>query len=587
MGFLGNMRVGPRLITAFVGVAVIAVLIAVVAFFGMTSISEDAYYIAGDVTDGLRQIGELDGAMNGIVIGERGLAIRRLIADKELRSAQYSTIEENVTEFNTAYDGYAAAKMAGDEKKAWAEFEAVVTPWMAKHDEYMEQHKAIDSMLASGLTIADPQLLKALDESIDTLLEVRELRIKVDEQLGVLRELNYTEADTREEQLRGVVRTSSIAVASVAVIGVFVAVFFGIVISRGIVRPLSEAVDVANRLSSGDLTVKVESLSKDEAGDLLRSMSDMATNLRRIVEDIQSISGNVASGSQQTSSGSQQLSQGAAEQAAAAEEVSSAIEQMVSNIKQNASNAQQTDEIASKSAQDAEAGGDAVQKTVGAMNDIANRISIIEEIARQTNLLALNAAIEAARAGEHGKGFAVVAAEVRKLAERSQKAAAEITELSTSSVAVAETAGEMLNRIIPDIQRTAALVQEISVASAEQNRGADQISRAIVQLDSVIQQNASASEEMASTAEEMSGQAENLQSAIAYFKVGDSVPRSVAMASEHVAARAATRVSAPRGAGAGPIHVHAPALDHAMKAGFDLDLGSDGDGDLDREFERF
>jgi methyl-accepting chemotaxis protein len=196
------------------------------------------------------------------------------------------------------------------------------------------------------------------------------------------------------------------------------------------------------------------------------------------------------------------------------------MEEMVSNIRQNADNAQQTEKIAVKAAEDAGESGNAVAETVTAMKEIAGKISIIEEIARQTNLLALNAAIEAARAGEHGKGFAVVAAEVRKLAERSQEAAGEIGHLSSSSVEVAEQAGKMLEQIIPDIKRTAELVQEISASSSEQNAGADQINRAIQQLDQVIQQNASAAEEMSSTAEELSSQALALQDNVRFFKVG-------------------------------------------------------------------
>ncbi|MFP4350346.1 MAG: methyl-accepting chemotaxis protein, partial [Desulfococcaceae bacterium] len=194
-------------------------------------------------------------------------------------------------------------------------------------------------------------------------------------------------------------------------------------------------------------------------------------------------------------------------------------EQMASNIRQNADNAAETERIALKSAEDARAGGKAVSETVTAMKEIAEKISIIEEIARQTDLLALNAAIEAARAGEHGRGFAVVASEVRKLAERSQKAAGEISKLSVSSVAVAEQAGEMLTGILPDIQRTADLVQEISAACNEQNSGADQINKAIQQLDNVIQQNASVSEEMASTSEGLASQAEQLQATIDFFKI--------------------------------------------------------------------
>ena len=313
--------------------------------------------------------------------------------------------------------------------------------------------------------------------------------------------------------------------AIVMAVGLLLAICLGagiaLFVTRAIVRPLAYALEISNKLAEGDLTLKIDVDSKDETGQLLTAMKHMVSKLREIVGQVKTAGDNVSAGSQELSASAEELSQGATEQAASAEEVSSSMEQMTSNIKQNADNALQTEKIAIKSAEDARQGGKAVSETVSAMKDIAGKISIIEEIARQTNLLALNAAIEAARAGEHGKGFAVVASEVRKLAERSQTAAGEISKLSTTSVDVAEKAGEMLLRIVPDIQKTADLVQEISSACNEQNSGADQINKAIQQLDQVIQQNASASEQMASTSEELLSQAEQLQAVIAFFRSDD------------------------------------------------------------------
>jgi methyl-accepting chemotaxis protein len=348
---------------------------------------------------------------------------------------------------------------------------------------------------------------------------------------------------------------------------------------NALIAAMHEITGAAEKIANGDLTVNLRERSPQDK--LMQALSSMVAGLTQTVSEIRSIAGEVAAASQSISTASIQVSKGASSQAAAAEEASSSMEEMVSNIKQNADNAQQTDKIANKSARDAQESGKSVLEAVAAMKEIANKISIIEEIARQTNLLALNAAIEAARAGEHGKGFAVVAAEVRKLAERSQKAAGEINQLSASTLKVSEKSGEMLDKLVPDIQRTAELVQEISAASKEQDTGAEQINKALQQLEQVIQQNASASEEMASTTEELTGQSEQLVGALAFFKTEEESGPPSRRSQTATTARKVEKVSAkPSGHGA------LAGAKGSLKSGVNLKLNEKHD-DLDGEFERY
>jgi len=350
-----------------------------------------------------------------------------------------------------------------------------------------------------------------------------------------------------------------------------------------LIDAMEEVTTTAEQIASGNLTVKVKERSAQDK--LMQAMTNMVGSLSEVASNIQTVADQVMAGSQEMSASSEQLSQGATEQSASVEEVSSSMEQMAANIKQNSDNAQQTEKIALKASEDGKEGGKSVSETVTAMKEIAGKISIIEEIARQTNLLALNAAIEAARAGEHGKGFAVVAAEVRKLAERSQTAAGEINKLSASSVQIAEKAGEMLARMVPDIQKNADLVQEITAASNEQSSGAAQINKAIQQLDQVVQQNASASEEMASTSTELLSQAEQLQNTIAFFKLngGSAVAKtSIAAAVRQVKTVPKTQVAHSKHA--------APKKTNGgvQSSGVALNLSKETQADMaDTEFERY
>ncbi len=434
------------------------------------------------------------------------------------------------------------------------------------------------------------------------LVTTREAQLKAEVLLKKLLESNAqnvaAKASASASFGAAVKRASVIAI----VVGLALAAILAAVLTRMIVKPVRELMAGLGQIAVGDLTARVSVATRDEIGELASAANGMAEaldtkaklalqigegdlrhevklssdkdtlglalqrmvgNLRDVVANVRSAAENVSSGSEEMTATAQTLSTGASEQAASVEEVSASMEESSASIQQNTENARQTERISTKAAQDAAEAGASVGQTVKAMKDIAQKISIIEEIARQTDLLALNAAIEAARAGEHGKGFAVVASEVRKLAERSQTAAGEISKLSASSVEIAEAAGQMLEKLVPDIKKTADLVKEITVASEEQSSGADQINKAIQELDKVIQQNASASEEMASSSEELASQAEQLQSAIEFFKTDDG-GRSARRAAKtpsasHPAAHAPVRTPA-----AAPIasvrHTHGPTV---------------------------
>lgn len=345
-------------------------------------------------------------------------------------------------------------------------------------------------------------------------------------------------------------------------VGTAAALWIVISISRG----LGRAIELSSAVAEGDLTRTAELRGNDEVTDLQRALNSMVEKLREVVGDVAGSARNVASGSEEMSSSAEQLSQGATEQASSTEEASSSMEQMAANIKQSAQNASETEKMARKSATDARESGAAVAKAVDAMQTIAEKIMVVQEIARQTDLLALNAAVEAARAGEHGRGFAVVASEVRKLAERSQSAAGEISTLSVNTVRAAQAAGEMLQGLVPDIERTSILVAEISGASQEQAAGAAQVNAAIQQLDKVTQENTAAAEQMSSTAEELASQAEQLQSAIAFFRVNGGISSAVRP----------TKTAAPRK----PRAAARPAASGG--GGFSFDMA--GEDDLDAQF---
>jgi methyl-accepting chemotaxis protein len=440
-------------------------------------------------------------------------------------------LNDTTVELNKAEEEYSKLVSSPEEQRTYDAFKAEREVFLS------EQAKIIDLARANK----DTEAIALINgESRTHYNTMRELCNK-------LTDLNVTGGTKAAADAALVYANSRLWTLGILVGCAALALVMALTITRGVTGPLGRALEVSNRLAAGDLTVQIEVNSKDETGQLLSAMQNMVARLSQVVTDVKAGAEALASASEEVSATAQSLSQASSEQAASVEETSASMEQMTASISQNTENARVTDGMATKAAGEANEGGEAVKATVVAMKQIAQKIVIIDDIAYQTNLLALNAAIEAARAGEHGKGFAVVAAEVRKLAERSQVAAQEISTVAISSVDLAERAGTLLDTIVPNIRKTSDLVQEITAASEEQSSGVGQINAAVTQLSQTTQQNASSSEELAATAEEMSSQAEQLQETMAFFKlagntlVGGGTRRSGTSQKAAVAKRPAIR----------------------------------------------
>ncbi|MBK5351350.1 MCP four helix bundle domain-containing protein [Pseudomonas sp. TH41] len=505
MQWFMNLKLGVKLISTFLVVALVSLIIGLAAVVNIGKVNDLMTSMYADRLVPIRDLNKLE---IELVQHNRRAYVSVAMNDPANMILQQTENVASLRKIDELFAAYRQTSMVDAEKRLIEQYDQQMPVYVASA-------KAVSDLLqADQLADATKRLRSETKPAFDAVLKT----------VSGLVEINSTTAETVNKEADQIVAGINNFMIALMIGGFLLALALGLLITRMIVRQVggepAAAMDALQRVAGGDLTVDVQ-LRDGDKSSMLYSLQLMVLRLRGIMSDVRMTADSLASASEQVAASSEALSQNASEQAANVEETSASVEEISATVAQNTENAKVTDSMASQSAKDAVEGGEAVGQMVHAMRQIAQKISIIDDIAYQTNLLALNAAIEAARAGDHGKGFAVVAAEVRKLAERSQVAAQEIGGVATDSVTLAERAGQLLDQMVPSIRKTADLVQEITSASREQNTGLEQINLAVGQLAQTTQVNASASEELSSTSEEMSTQAVQLQEMIQFFRIGD------------------------------------------------------------------
>jgi methyl-accepting chemotaxis protein len=497
---LKNMSIGKRLAIGFGLIVLLLISMGLSGYLGLEAITRETL----KVLNGDAKIVTLSARVKATT-----LELRRFEKDTELNMDDPQIRIDYVT------------KWRGQQQKLHDVLAELDKFQLSTEDKLAVQSMRADMVIYEGgftkvLGMIEQSKLHTPQEANQTITQYKDSIHRLED---AATDLTNRHAEVLVPMVEEIAKTTITTLVAFSVVAIFVSIIITLVISRGITKPIQDVVEVVETISAGDLTKTINADRGDEIGRLLGAMAKMTGKLNEMIGEVRMGAGSVSTAAAQVASSASSVSQGTSEQAAAVEQVTSSMEEMNASISQNAENSRKMEQMARKGAQDAGQSGQAVQEAVTAMKLIAEKIAVIEEIAYQTNMLALNAAIEAARAGEHGRGFAVVAGEVRNLAERCRTAAQEIGGLAAANVQIAERSGGLLTELVPAIQKTADLVQEVASTSREQAAGVNQINGAISQVGLVTQRNAAGAEELSSTAEELASQAEALQEMISFFRV--------------------------------------------------------------------
>ncbi len=513
-----DLKIGMKISIGFLFMVVVVVIVGSVGYFRLSNVSDDLKGVGQNRIPDLIDLSQIN--YQRMMIRSQTLEVLTLENQEEIKTQLQEIYEKRQSSWQIVDKAWTSVA----ERQRFSEKgKELISKVKGEYADWRAIYVELDAIIQKLANVNEDKDRVALFEEYH---KVYERMVPISDRMGrtfvEITDNNTSNTQTICQLNEEKAHSSEIVLVIVVVLGVVVSVVLSSTITRSITTGIKKGVSFAEIVSQGDLTIDMEAAylsRKDEIGALARSLQAMVDKLKEVVTNVLGGSENILAASLQLSESSQQMSQGATEQASSAEEVSASMEQMSANIQQNTDNAQRADKLAVLGAERISKSNEVTKLSITSMREIAEKVSIISDIAFQTNILALNAAVEAARAGEQGKGFAVVAAEVRKLAERSKVAADEIERISKRGVLISDEAGKMLDQVVPEIQKTARLVQEIAASSIEQNSGAEQVNSALQQLNQVTQQNAASSEEMATASEELASQAEQLKEIISYFKI--------------------------------------------------------------------